>query len=110
MTRRRQGKPRPRGGPAAVVSLLLILAASGEAAASGPYPIAVVDRFIASCRGSDAANPERAAFCRCVIATIEARIPYERFVEWDRRITQGESAPELQGAMRKAGEACRPGS
>ena len=104
MKRVPQQKPRRAVSIRLLSALFLIF--NPVNAAEGGYPPEVISRFIAACLGDDPLNTEREAYCRCTIAVLQSRLPYQRFSDWDRRAHAGESVAELEADLDTAREEC----
>lgn len=89
-----------------MLALALISLLSGAEAGAAGYPRETVEAFIASCQGNEPLNPDQEAYCRCMIGVLQSRVPYFRFAEWERRVSAGETVPELEEEVRTASKEC----
>lgn len=85
----------------ALISLLV----AAEARAAG-YPRETVEAFLASCQGNEPLNANQEAYCRCMIGVLQSRVPYFRFADWERRVSAGETVPEMEEQLRAASKEC----
>ena len=106
MASTRQQKPCQRPGRRIMVALCLIFMAVGGEAGAGGYPRETVEAFIGSCQGDQPLNADQEAYCRCMIGVLQSRVPYPRFAEWERRVTAGETVPDLEQAVTGASKEC----
>ncbi len=107
MTKARQQKPCGLGLRRSLIALPLIFLAAGEGAA-GSYPREVIEQFITAWQGNQPLDAEREAYCRCAIGVLQSRVPYQRFVDWDRRTRTGEVIPERDEALAEIRTECEP--
>jgi hypothetical protein len=106
MARTRQQKPCRIAGARMMLALALICLGARLDQAEAGYPRDTVEAFLASCQGNEPLNAEKEAYCRCMIGVLQSRVPYVRFAEWERRVTAGETVPELEEEVSKANKEC----
>lgn len=107
MIKAQQQKPCGLVVQRSLIALTLIFLAAGDGVA-GSYPREVIEQFITACQGNQPLNPEREAYCRCAIGVLQSRVPYRRFVDWDRRSRAGEVIPERDEALAEVRKECAP--